>query len=298
MTNFWSGWIIVLTITCLVFIAWVLISNWKVQRKELTNETVGHNFDGIEELDNPMPKWWLVLFVITLVFTAGYLVLYPGLGKWDGALNWTAVGQLNRETAKHNRQYEPIFKQYANKSVEELQSNPKALRMGQQLFLNNCALCHGSDAKGAFGFPNLTEGAWLWGGTAEAIKTTLLNGRKGQMPAWGSVIGESAVANVAAYTRELAGIDTGFTQLDLEKGQKVFKTTCSVCHGAEGKGNISLGAPNLTDNYWLYGSSQVHVMYAVRNGRNGVMPAWKHILGEDKVHLLSAYVYSISRNKY
>lgn len=295
MSSFWSSWIFILTFACLALVVGVLIATTKTQRKQTTSETTGHNYDGIEEFDNPMPRWWLGLFVATLIFGGGYLVLFPGV--WPGVLGWTQVKQLEEETTKHNRQYEPLFKQFAAKSIEDLQDTPRALKIGQRLFLNNCALCHGSDARGARGFPNLTDGDWLWGGTPADIKHTVMEGRHGQMPAWGAVIGETGVRNVAAYARSLSGIDTGFSQADLTKGQKIFETTCSACHGADGKGNTLLGAPNLTNGIWLYGSSQAQVMYTVRNGRNNVMPAWKDILGEEKVHLVSAYVYSLSHKK-
>ncbi len=295
MSSFWSGWIFILTFACLAVVVIVLVATTKAQRKQTTSETTGHIYDGIEEYDNPMPQWWLGLFVATLVFTAGYLILFPGV--WKGALGWTQIKQLEAETTKHTRQYAPLFQQYAAKSIEELQNNPKALKMGQRIFLNNCALCHGSDARGAFGFPNLADDDWLWGGTPADIKHTLLEGRRGQMPAWGAVIGETGVRNVSAYARSLSGIDTGFSDADLAKGKKVFETTCSACHGQEGKGNKLLGAPDLTNGKWLYGSSQAQVMYTIRNGRNGIMPPWKDILGEEKVHLVSAYVYSLTHKK-
>lgn len=293
MSSFWSGWIFILTFVCLALVVGLLIATTKTQRKQSTSETTGHSYDGIEEYDNPMPGWWFGLFVATLIITVIYLILFPGL--WKGVLGWTQIKQLEAETAEHTRQYAPLFQQYAAQSIEELQDNPKALKMGQRIFLNNCALCHGSDARGTHGFPNLTDGDWLWGGTPADIKHTILEGRRGQMPAWGAVIGETGVRNVAAYARSLSGIDTGFSDVDLARGKGVFDATCSACHGLEGKGNKLLGAPNLTDSVWLYGSSQAEVMYTVRNGRNGVMPAWKDILGEEKVHLVAAYVYSLSR---
>lgn len=295
MSSFWSAWIVILTCACLILVFGLLYATVKAQRKKTTTETTGHNYDGIEEYDNPMPGWWLGLFVATLVFAVFYLVLFPGF--WKGTLGWTQINQLEAETIKHTRQYAPLFQQYAEKSIETLQNHPKALKMGQRIFLNNCALCHGSDARGTFGFPNLSDGNWLWGGEPADIKHTLTEGRRGQMPAWGAVIGEDSVRTVAAYARSLSGIDTGFSKTDLQKGQKVFNTTCSACHNVDGTGNKLLGAPNLTDDTWLYGSSQTQVMYTIRNGRNGVMPAWKDILGAEKIHLVSAYVYSLSHKK-
>lgn len=295
MSSFWIAWIFILTFVCLFLVTGLLIATTKSQRKQNTLETTGHNYDGIEEYDNPMPAWWLGLFVSSLIFAVIYLILFPGL--WKGVLGWTQIKQLEAETAKHTRQYAPLFQQYAEQSIEALQSNSKAIKMGQRIFLNNCTICHGSDARGAFGFPNLSDGNWLWGGTSTEIKHSVMEGRNGQMPAWGVVIGETGVRNVSAYARSLSGIDTGFNKTDLSKGKKVFETTCSVCHGLEGKGNKLLGAPNLTDHIWLYGSSQSQVMYTVRNGRNGIMPPWKNILGAEKVHLVTAYIYSLSHKK-
>ncbi len=297
MSNFWSGWIIVLTLSCLGLVTYVLYATWKTQRKEMTEETTGHSFDGIEELDNPMPRWWIMMFVATLIFTVGYLFLYPGLGTWKGYLGWTSTNELERAQLKHDRKYGEHFRYLATKPVEDLVNNPKALAMGQRLFTNNCALCHATDARGSFGFPNLRDGDWLYGGEFDEIKTTIMAGRQGQMPAWGPVIGEKGVTQVSAYVRDLSGIDTGASAATLQAGKKVYQTTCAVCHAQDGTGNKMLGAPNLTDDSWLYGSSQSQVEYTVRSGRNGVMPAWETIMGKEKVHLVAAYVYSISRDK-
>ncbi|WP_461536432.1 cytochrome-c oxidase, cbb3-type subunit III [Spongorhabdus nitratireducens] len=297
MSSFWSGWIIVLTLTCLGLVTYLLYSTVKSQRKELTDETTGHAFDGIEEYDNPMPQWWTWMFVLTLLFAVVYFFLYPGLGSWKGYLGWTSAGELEAAQAKHDRKYGEQFRSLAAKSVDELLENPKALAMGERVFTNNCAICHASDARGSFGFPNLRDGDWLYGGEFDTIKATLLHGRQGQMPAWGPVLGEKGVAQVSAFVRNMSGIDTGASAADLEAGKGLYQTTCSVCHAADGSGNKALGAPNLTDNTWLYGSSKAQVEYTVRNGRNGVMPPWEAILGEEKVHLVSAYIYSISRGK-
>lgn len=297
MSSFWSGWVILLTLACLAFIIYVLYHTWRQQRRETTTETTGHVYDGIEELDNPMPKWWLILFVATIVFTAVYLVLYPGMGNWKGVLNWTSTGELDRHQQQHDRRYAPLFAQYAKTPIEELVKNPKALKMGERIFLNNCALCHGSDAAGSFGFPDLTDSDWLYGGHADAIKTTVMEGRNGQMPAWGAVIGEKGVTNVSTFIRSNAGLIENADPAVLAEGKKVYDTTCAVCHNQDMKGNQTLGAPDLTDDVWLYGSSQAEVEYTVRKGRNGVMPAWKNILGQEKVHLVSTYVYSLNKDK-
>ncbi|WP_330925720.1 cytochrome-c oxidase, cbb3-type subunit III [Candidatus Sororendozoicomonas aggregata] len=295
MSSFWSGWIIALTLICLALVIGVLFFVWKSQRKGPTEETTGHSFDGIEELDNPMPKWWLILFVATIVFSAVYLLLYPGLGSWKGFYGWTSVGELEQAQLKHDRRFALEFARYGATPIDELIDNPKAVRMGQRIFINNCALCHASDAKGNFGFPNLTDNSWLYGGSSDAIKTSIMHGRKGQMPAWGAVIGNEGVTNVTHYVRAMAGLETGVDEQTLAAGKTIFDTTCVVCHAKDGTGNHALGAPNLTDNDWLYGSSFAEVAYTVRNGRNGVMPPWKDILGEEKVHLVAAYIYSLSK---
>ncbi len=294
MSNFWHWWIVLLTTACLVLVTWVLFSTRKTQRKEMTEETTGHAYDGIEEYDNPLPHWWFIMFIATLVFTVGYLILYPGMGKWEGVLGWTQVGELERDQQKHDRKYAPEFARYAATPIEELIKNPKALKMGERVFINNCALCHGMDAGGNFGFPNLADNDWLYGGTPDAIKATIAHGRQGQMPAWGAVIGDKGVKQVASYVRELSSIETGASEADLVAGKKIFNTTCAVCHNADGTGNFALGAPNLTNNVWLYGSSQAQVEYTIRQGRNGVMPPWDNILGDEKVHLVTAYVYSLT----
>ncbi|HAV05877.1 MAG TPA: cytochrome-c oxidase, cbb3-type subunit III, partial [Pseudomonas sp.] len=227
--------------------------------------------------------------------------LYPGLGNWKGLLpgyedGWTQVKEWQREMDKADEQYGPLYAKYAAMPVEEVAKDPQALKMGGRLFASNCSVCHGSDAKGAYGFPNLTDDDWLWGGEPETIKTTILHGRQAAMPAWKDVIGEEGIRNVAGYVRSLSGRDTpeGIS-VDIEQGQKIFAANCVVCHGPEAKGVTAMGAPNLTDNVWLYGSSFAQIQQTLRYGRNGRMPAQEAILGHDKVHLLAAYVYSLSQ---
>ncbi|SDR71658.1 cytochrome c oxidase cbb3-type subunit 3 [Halopseudomonas sabulinigri] len=294
MTNFWSGYIVVLTLTCLGLILWLLLATRKGQRPEQTDEKVGHSFDGIEEYDNPLPRWWFVLFVATMVFAAFYLFLYPGLGKWPGYLEWTSVKEYQAEVAKAEEQFAPIFAKYREMPVEEVAKDRDATRIGQRLFATNCSVCHGSDARGAFGFPNLTDNDWLYGGDPETIKTTLRGGRQAAMPAWLNVIGESGVRNVSGYVRSLSGLET--EGVDLVAGAETFTNTCVACHGADGKGNHQMGAPNLTDDIWLYGSSFLQVQQTVRYGRNGHMPSQAH-LGEDKIHMLASYIYSLSHQQ-
>jgi len=260
---------------------------------------MGHSFDGIEEYDNPLPRWWFLLFVTTLIFAVGYLALYPGLGNWKGMLpgyenGWTGVNQWKKEMARADEQYGPLYAKYAAMPVAEVAKDEQALKMGARLFASNCSVCHGSDAKGTIGFPNLTDNDWLWGGQPDTIKTTIMGGRKAAMPAWKDVLGEEGIRNVAGYVRSLSGLQNP-EGVDIAAGQKIFTTNCVACHGPEAKGNPLMGAPNLTDHTWLYGSAFAQVQQTLRYGRNGVMPAHKDLLGNDKVHLLAAYVYSLSQ---
>ena len=301
MTSFWSWYITLLSLGTIAALVWLLLATRKGQRSDSTEETVGHSYDGIEEYDNPLPRWWFLLFVATVIFALGYLVLYPGLGNWKGVLpgyegGWTQVKEWQREVDKANEQYGPLYAKFAAMPVEEVAQDPQALKMGGRLFASNCSVCHGSDAKGAYGFPNLTDNDWIWGGEPETIKTTIMGGRQAAMPAWRDVIGEEGIRNVAGYVRTLSGRDIPEgINVDLEQGQKIFASNCVACHGPEGKGTQAMGAPNLTDNVWLYGSSFAQIQQTLRYGRNGRMPAQEEILGNDKVHLLAAYVYSLSQ---
>jgi cytochrome c oxidase cbb3-type subunit 3 len=301
MTTFWSWYITLLSLGTIAALVWLLLATRKGQRHDSTEETVGHSYDGIEEYDNPLPRWWFMLFVATVIFALGYLALYPGLGNWKGLLpgyegGWTQVKEWQREVDKANEQYGPLYAKFAAMPVEEVAQDPQALKMGGRLFASNCSVCHGSDAKGAYGFPNLTDNDWLYGGAPETIKTTIMEGRQAAMPAWRDVLGEDGIRNVAGYVRSLSGRDVpeGISA-DIEQGQKIFATNCVACHGPEGKGTQAMGAPDLTDNIWLYGSSFGQIQQTLRYGRNGRMPAQQEHLGNDKVHLLAAYVYSLSQ---
>ena len=301
MTSFWSWYITLLSLGTIAALVWLLLATRKGQRGESTEETVGHSYDGIEEYDNPLPKWWFMLFIATVVFALGYLVLYPGLGNWKGILpgyegGWTQVKEWQREVDRANEQYGPLYAKFAAMPVEEVAQDPQALKMGGRLFASNCSVCHGSDAKGAYGFPNLTDDDWLYGGDPETIKTTIMGGRQAVMPGWKDVLGEEGIRHVAGYVRSLSGRDVpeGIDS-DIEQGQKIFAANCAVCHGPDAKGIQAMGAPNLTDNVWLYGSSFAQIQQTLRHGRNGRMPAQEDILGNDKVHLVAAYVYSLSQ---
>jgi cytochrome c oxidase cbb3-type subunit 3 len=287
---------------------------------------MGHSFDGIEELNNPMPKWWSTFFLLTIIWGFGYLLFYPGLGNWKGLFGWQSsnqgvltiaeskartlsnlkdgsgvLNQYDREVAAADAKYGPIFTAYAARSIEDLASDKKALKVGQRLFLQNCSQCHGSDARGTTGFPNLTDDDWLYGGSPATIEETILKGRKSHgMMAWSAALGgDKGVKEVAAYVISLSGREV---DPKLANAGKARFAMCVACHGSEGKGsflsyNMKLGAPNLTDNTWLYGGSVRTVEESIRNGRAGIMPAWENILGKEKVHVISAYVYSLSQDK-
>jgi cytochrome c oxidase cbb3-type subunit 3 len=290
MSSFWSAYIILLTVITIIATCWLLFAN-RTRPADAEAKT-GHVFDGIEEYDNPLPAWWFHMFVITLVFAIGYLIAYPGLGSFQGLLGWSQLDQWQREMQRAEARYEPVFARYRDLGVEELAATPAAVRMGQRIFANNCAQCHGADARGSRGFPNLADGDWIWGGSTEAIRSSIVNGRQAMMPPWLAVLGEEGVDNVARYALTLSGSLPA--SAGSAAGEAQFKTICASCHGADGSGNQLLGAPNLRDDIWLYGNDLEQVKHAIRNGRNGRMPAFGEQLDSDKIHLLTAYVYSLS----
>ena len=298
MSTFWSVWVVVLTLANLALITWVLFANRRVavdDQQEPENKTTGHVYDGIEEYDNPLPRWWFMLFVATLIFSAVYLAIYPGLGNFKGFGNWTSLGQLEKSQAKAQEKFDETFGKYVDMPIEQIAENRDALKMGARIFANNCAVCHGADGGGNFGFPNLTDKDWLYGGTPEKILETLHNGRQGMMPAQGSVIGEEGVKNAAEYVLAMNGLEHNAEMA--AEGQKIFGTVCMACHGMDGKGNQLLGAPNLTDNIWLYGGTREQIRHTIRGGRSNQMPSQKDKLREDKIRLVAAYVYSLSRQE-
>ncbi len=258
-------------------------------------ETTGHVWDDdLTELNTPMPRWWMWLFYLTIVFGLVYLFLYPGLGSYAGKLGWKSSGAYQQELAKAETDYGPLFNKYLHQDLKSLAADPQAHAMGERLFLTYCAQCHGSDARGSKGFPNLTDQDWLYGGAPETIKTTIMDGRNGQMPSMAAALGGDAdVENVAHYVLSLS--DSTADPIKVAFGKPKFGA-CAACHGADGHGNPVLGAPNLSDKIWLYGGSADTIMETIRKGRNNTMPSFKNFLGEAKVHLLAAYVWSLSNN--
>jgi cytochrome c oxidase cbb3-type subunit 3 len=293
MTDFWSSYIVIIVMINILGCLWLLA--WTRKRREgdtADDETTGHSYDGIEELNTPIPQWWLTLFYGTIVFAGIYLVLYPGLGKYKGAFNWTSDGQWELEVAKANNRYNHIYQELAKKPIEELARDPEALQMGQRIFANNCALCHGSDARGSLGYPNLTDDDWLYGATPDQLLQSITNGRNGMMPPMETAVGgKQGGQDVAAYVLSLSGRKGAG---NATAGEKKFKTVCAVCHGPDGKGIQRLGAPNLTDNIWLHGGSEATIEQTIMFGRHGNMPAFKDQLSKAKIHILAAYEYSLS----
>lgn len=296
MQNFWSYWIVGLTLTNIVGVVFLLFWTSKQSPENvLDHESCGHSYDGIEELNQPLPKWWLNLFFLTIIFALIYLAFFPGLGAYKGILNWSAEKQWTNEVEQADNHYAAIYAQYAKMPIEELQGYEEPLKVGQRLFANNCAICHGQDAKGATGFPNLTDKDWLYGGDTQSIKTSIVQGRSGMMPAFGQSLGQEKVHAVAAYLLKLNGRETENHLAEI--GEQTFKNTCAACHGIDAKGNQMFGAPNLTDNVWLYGGSVAAIKETISKGRQGKMPAHKALLSDDKIHVIAAYVYSLSHPK-
>ena len=292
-SNFWHWYVAVISLTSILgcgVLLWVQSTARPPKGQKV--ELHGHVWDDdLTEYNNPMPSWWMWLFYITIVFSLGYLVLYPGLGSFGGIFKWTSVNEYEAEIKQANAEYGPLFDKYFKVDVATLSRDAQANAMGQRLFLNECALCHGSDAGGAKGFPNLRDKDWLFGGDATSIETSIRDGRNGVMPALGAAIGgENGIKELTHYVRSLSSL-THDAKL-AEAGKAKF-AICAACHGAEAKGIQAMGAPNLTDTVWLYGSSEVTISEVIRNGLNNMMPAQKERLGEAKVRLLAAYVYSL-----
>jgi cytochrome c oxidase cbb3-type subunit III len=294
--GFWSIYIAALTLAGILACA-VLLKAMSTKRKPAGEKADlhGHVWDGdLAEYDNPMPRWWVWLFVVTIVFGLAYLVLYPGLGSFAGVYGWTSSGEHRSETEQGDARYGPTFNKYLEQDLAVVARDPEARAIGQRLFLTYCAQCHGSDAGGGIGFPSLRDKDWLYGGEPETIKTTIMQGRSGVMPPMDATLGGAeGVKNMMNYVLSLGGRPHDSVRAALAREKFVV---CSGCHGADGKGNKVIGAPNLTDDIWLYGGSQDTIVQTISHGRNGQMPAHKDFLGEAKVHLLAAYVYGLSRD--
>ena len=310
-SDFWNWYVIGLTLLSIAFCAWLLLAmaktkapTGKVQTAPAAGgkevEITGHIWDGdLAEFNNPLPRWWMWLFWITIVFALGYMALYPGLGKMQGVLGWSSTGAYAKESAELDARVKPLYDKYSAMDLQKVAADPAARSMGERIFQNNCAMCHGSDAGGGPGFPNLKDGDWLYGGAPETIKESIINGRMGIMPPQAPQLGgDDKVKNVVAYVRSLSGLSHDATKAGLGKPQ--FETICAACHGVDGKGNPAIGAPNLTDKVWLYGSSEAAITEGIVKGRNmdvtpgsTTMPSFKDTLGPAKVHLAAAYVWGL-----
>lgn len=294
MSASWSWFLIALIVLNLAGCVWLL---WYTSRKRggglPTGETTGHVWDGdITEYNKPLPRWWINLFYLTIAFTIGYFVLYPGFGNVEGHLGWSQVAQHDAEKAAADRAFAERYSHFANKPLAEVAAAPEALAAGRNLFANHCAQCHGSDARGARGFPKLTDGHWQWGGDADTILATIRDGRIAGMPALAAAVGDdTTITAVATYVQKLGGlpVDSGLAAV----GKAKFDVVCAACHTITGTGNPLLGAPNLTDDDWLYGNDLATIRAGILGGRHGQMPAFGPILGPDRTRLVAAYVYSL-----
>jgi cytochrome c oxidase cbb3-type subunit 3 len=299
MSSGWSLFVIIVTIANIFACFWLL--RWTSKPRTATEKIgggadTGHVWDkDLREYNNPLPKWWLWLFYITIAFGLLYLVLYPGLGNIAGVKGWTQAGQYQEERAAVEARAAALLAPLAALPVAELVNNEQAMSTAHNLFQQNCAQCHGSDGGGAVGFPNLANGDWQWGGDADTVVATITGGRIAAMPPWAAVLGEPGVEEVVAYVQTLSGQPADATKA--AAGQVRFQTICSACHGMDGKGNPLVGAPNLTDQVWLYGGDAATLKTTVMNGRNGQMPAWGEKLGEQRVKLLAAYVTKLAAGK-
>ena len=289
----WSIYVIAIVVAGLAFCLFILLVASK--RKVMANDnTTGHVWDeDLQELNNPLPRWWMWLFVITVVFSAIYLALYPGLGTVPGTLKWTSAGQWQAEQAKANLAMAPVYAKFSAMPAAELAKDAQAMGIGERLFINNCAQCHGSDAHGSKGFPNLTDSDWLGGSGPDYIAKTISAGRTGMMPPMAAAVGSADdVRNVANYVLSLSG--SAHNNLAAQLGKPKF-ATCAACHGPEGKGTQALGAPNLTDKIWLHGWGEDAVVAMVTNGKTNVMPAFDGRLNPEQIHVLAAYVWNLSQ---
>jgi len=294
VNGFWSLYIGGITLLSILGCALLLTMQHKRPAPGQKVDTTGHQWDeDLAEYNNPLPKWWMWLFWITIVFSLVYLALYPGLGSFRGLLGWSSTGQFQAEQAQADANYGPVFKKYAAMEIEAIAKDPQGKAMGERMFLTYCSQCHGSDARGAKGYPNLADKDWLWGGEPQAILASIMNGRNGVMPPMGAAVGGAqGVKEVANYVLSLSGA-THDAKL-AAAGKEKF-AACAACHGPEAKGNPALGAPDLTDKVWLHGGSLEAISEQIDKGRNNLMPAQGEFLGPERAKILAGYVWSLSQ---
>lgn len=294
-SEFWSVYVALITLASILACGVLLWLSSRAKVAATADNTTGHVWDGdLREMNNPLPRWWMWLFVITIVFALVYLWLYPGLGSYKGKLGWTQLAEHQSETDQGNREIAPLYARYAAMKVEDVAQDPQAKAIGERLFMNNCSQCHGSDARGSKGFPNLTDSDWLHGGTPEAIKTTITHGRIGNMPPMAAAVGSADdVKNVANYVLSLSGSPHDSLRAGLGKAKF---SACAACHGMDGKGNTALGAPNLSDDTWLHGYGENAIVAMINGGKTNQMPAQAGKLTEEQIHVLAAYVWGLSNS--
>ena len=292
-SHFWSVYVAGITVVSILACLLLLWFSGKAKAMTANDNTTGHVWDGdLREMNNPLPRWWVWLFVLTIVFAGVYLAMYPGLGDFGGKLGWSEQGQYEAEVAKGNKEVEPIYAKFNGMKPEEVAADAQAMAIGERLFMNNCSQCHGSDARGSKGFPNLSDADWLHGGTPDKIKETITKGRIGNMPPMAAAVGTpDEVRNVANYVLSLS--NSPHDSLRASLGKAKFGA-CAACHGADGKGNQAVGAPNLTDDIWLHGWGENAVVAMVNNGKMNQMPAQEGKLTESQIHVLASYVWSLS----
>jgi cytochrome c oxidase cbb3-type subunit 3 len=294
-SNFWPIFISAIVIGGIIFCLVVLFITSKSHDPRHTGQSTGHVYDeDIVEMNNPMPRWWMWMFIITCVFGVIYLFLYPGLGNYKGALGWTQVNQYDQEVKESNDRIAPIYAAFTAMKAEDVAQDAKAMAIGERLFMNNCSQCHGSDAHGSRGFPNLTDNDLLYGGTPETIVETITNGRHGMMPPMAAAVGgPDDVKDVAQYVLSLSNSEHDVNRAVLGKGKFA---ACAACHGADGKGNQAIGAPNLTDDIWLHGAGEAAIIDRINNGKSNQMPAQGSRLTPEQIHVLAAYVWRFSNS--
>lgn len=294
-SSFWSMYVAGITVISIAACALLLWFTGKAKAMTASDNTTGHVWDGdLREMNNPLPRWWVGLFIITIVFSCVYLYLYPGLGSFAGTSGWSSTGQYEAEVAKGDAEVAPLYAKFMAMKVEDVSKDPQAHAIGERLFMNNCSQCHGSDAHGGKGFPNLTDNDWLHGGTPEKITETLHKGRIGNMPPMAAAVGTADdVKNVANYVLSLSGSPHDSVRANLGKEKFVV---CAACHGADGKGMQAIGSANLTDNIWLHGYGENAIMAMVNNGKVNVMPAQEGKLSDAQIHVLASYVWGLSNN--
>jgi cytochrome c oxidase cbb3-type subunit 3 len=295
-SNFWSVFVAASTIIGIVACLLLLWFSGKAKAMTANDNTTGHVWDGdLREMNNPLPRWWVWLFIITVVFSLLYLFMYPGLGSSPGKLGWSQLGQYEAEMAKGEKEVAPLYARFTAMSAQDMARDPQAMAIGERLFMNNCAQCHGSDARGSKGFPNLADGDWLWGGSPEQIQESIIKGRMGVMPPMAAAVGTpDDVKNVAHYVLSLS--NSPHDSLRASLGKAKFGA-CAACHGMDGKGNTALGAPNLTDDTWLHGWGESAIIAMINSGKTNQMPAQEGKLSAAQIQVLSTYVWSRSGTK-